>query len=298
MIKTNNRFWWTSSILFLTLLFACQKEIEYDGPGRDPRLVVNAIVKVDSTFTVYLERTSFFLSEEPIEARYISSGATITVTNNTTGQSFVMTQATSGNRYDFPFTTQALTNYSIEVSYPDYPTVYASMTSVPNVALQSVDTMQVVYDNQQMMQGTFNWSDPPGKNYYLIKIIEDYSDPFYSYSSPVSMLSLDPAIDNSENQDIFGEIYFTNRFLFTDETFDGQNKSLIVKFFRSFYQDPTVSFQQHFQLITLNEETYNYYKSTDKSLGSSFFSEPVKVFNNITNGFGIFGSQNYAVISM
>ena len=285
-------------LLLLVGLYSCQKEIEYDGPGRDARLVVNAVVSLDSTFVVRLERTAFFLSEDTKEDRYITSGASIMVTNLTTGEVFYETSPVSENQYEFPFTVTPNTTYRIDVSHPDFPSVSSQITTVPHVVLQAVDTIPTIQYNQQVMEGNFKWQDPPGKHYYMIKIIQDYQDSSGQYQSATSILSTDAAIDNTNNQNIFGNIDYSSYLLFTDETFDGQNKELKVKFYYSFYPNPGTTLDYYCHLITLSEEAYFYYRSLNASLNSGFLSEPVKVFSNIDNGYGVFGSKNHSVIPL
>jgi hypothetical protein len=285
-------------LLLLVGLYSCQKEIEYEGPGRDARLVVNAVVSLDSTFVIRLERTAFFLSEDTKEDRYITSGASIMVTNLTTGEVYYETSPVSENQYVFPFTVTPNTTYRIDVSHPDFPSVSAQMTTVPHVILQSVDTVPVIQDNQMMMEGNFKWQDPPGKQYYMIKIIQNYQDSSGQYLSPTSLMSTDAAIDNSNNQNVLGAIDYSSYLLFTDETFDGQNKELKVRFYYSFYPDPSTTIDYYCHLISLSEEAYFYYRSLYASMNAGFLSEPVKVFSNIENGYGIFASKSHSVVPL
>ena len=285
-------------LLLLVGLYSCQKEIEYEGPGRDARLVVNAVVSLDSTFVIRLERTAFFLSEDTKEDRYITSGASIMVTNLTTGEVYYETSPVSENQYVFLFTVTPNTTYRIDVSHPDFPSVSAQMTTVPHVILQSVDTVPVIQDNQMMMEGNFKWQDPPGKQYYMIKIIQNYQDSSGQYLSPTSLMSTDAAIDNSNNQNVLGAIDYSSYLLFTDETFDGQNKELKVRFYYSFYPDPSTTIDYYCHLISLSEEAYFYYRSLYASMNAGFLSEPVKVFSNIENGYGIFASKSHSVVPL
>jgi hypothetical protein len=287
-----------NGLLLLIGLYSCQKEIEYDGPGREARLVVNAVVTLDSTFVVRLERTAFFLSEETPQDRYITSGASIMVTNLTTGEVFYESSPVVENRYEFPFIVTPNTSYRIDVSHPDYPQVSSQITTVPHVILQSVDTIPAIQDNQMVMEGNFKWQDPPGKQYYMIKIIQDYQDINGQYVNNVPLISTDAAIDNTNNQNILGNIDYSSYLLFTDETFDSQNKELKVRFYYSFYPDPSTTIDYYCHLITLSEEAYYYYRSLNASLNAGFLSEPVKVFSNIANGYGVFGSKNHSVVPL
>lgn len=278
-------------------LFACQKEIEYKGPGKKSVLVLNAVVENDSTFRVYLEKTIFFLSSEAENAKHITSGATIVVKNETTGEIFTETTPTEANRYDFPFITAANTTYSIEVSHPDFESISAKMTTAGVIPLISVDTNFIIKEQMGYLKSTLTWNDPSGENYYVLRVIEHYDDGEVSYSYPAYLSSTDVAIDNSENTDIDGSVYPVSEFYFTDETFNGTQKKMDILF--SFYpENPEFPTDRSYTytLVSMNKESYLYYLSMKKNVNSGFFSEPVKVYSNITNGFGIFGSMNYSFV--
>ncbi|MEN9303302.1 MAG: hypothetical protein RL264_1731 [Bacteroidota bacterium] len=282
------------------LVMSCQKEIEFKGKSKDPVMVLNGVVENDSLFRVYLERSVFFLSSENASVKYISSGALLKVTNLTTGEVYTMNESTfpSPNLYEFPFITTPNTQYKIEVTHPDYPSISAEMITTAKVNLNSVDTVSVIKNQEKLLKITFNWNDPTTENYYMVRVRQDIESAEYSYTNYLYMSSTDLSIDNSTNTDIDGSVYPTNTFLFTDTKFNGQQKSM--EFLANYYSpsdDPMnpVDEKVYCELISMNKATYLYYVSMTASLQTDFFSEPVKVLSNINNGFGIFGSLNYSV---
>lgn len=277
------------------LLISCEpQEIEYKGEGKDPLLVVNAIEQNDSTFKVYLERSIFFLSNEQEVDKYISSGATMKVTNMSTGQEFIMTQSTSDNMYEFPFTTAASTWYKIEVSHPDYPSVSSEISTVPNIALIDVDTSGFSDQGILMKKAILEWNDPAGENYYMLRLF--YEDPLYDYFYQMNFQTNDEVIGAGiGDPDDQGKVNF-NELLFTDELFEGKHKELTIEFTTYKGVTPEEDPIYTYRLITMNKETYLYYQSVNKSQNDGLFSEPVKVYNNIEGGFGIFGSLNTSQI--
>jgi hypothetical protein len=277
------------------LLFACQKEIKYKGSGSKSLLVLNAVVENDSIFSVYLEKSVFFLSAEQNSSKHITSGATITVKNITTGEEFVVSNPTVENRYDFPFVVSPNTSYSIQVEHADYPTISATMISASVIPLLSVDTISVIKNNQSILKSTLTWNDPLDENYYMIRVNMDVEDVEYSYSQLLYISSTDVAIDNSENTDISGNVYDVHELLFDDKKFNGKQKKLEINSnFATYYFSPDVNIKLTYYLISMNKETYLYYRSALKNLYMDEFSEPVKVYSNIKNGFGIFGTVNYS----
>jgi hypothetical protein len=88
--------------------------------------------------------------------------------------------------------------------------------------------------------------------------------------------------------------------MFDDKKFNGQTKSIEILFnYNEPYIDPLdpATIVNDLYLITMNRETYQYYVSMKKNISMDFFSEPVKVFTNITTGFGICGTLNYSKFS-
>jgi len=287
------------TLIYLTIvLAACQKEIEFNGKSKASVLVLNGVVENDSTFRIFLERSVFFLSSESENAKHISSGALVNVTNLSSGEVYTLTQSTVGNRYDFPFITTSNTRYKIEVSHPSYPSISSEMTTTSKVNLTAVDSITVVKNQENRLKITFKWNDPSEENYYMVRIKQDVTTPDYDYSEFLYMESTDPSIDNSNNTDIDGSVYAVNSYLFDDKKFNGQQKE--ISFLCYYYNPNTNPFSPateniYCQLITMDKATYLYYKSASANAYSDFFSEPVKVLSNIENGFGIFGTLNYSV---
>jgi hypothetical protein len=287
------------TLICLTIvLVACQKEIEFKGNAKANVLVLNGVVENDSVFRIFLERSSFFLSNEVSGANEISSGAEVKLTNLTSGEVFTLTQSTVGNRYDFPFVTTPNTRFKIEVSHPSYPSISSEMTTTSKVNLTTVDSVTVVKNQENRLKITFNWNDPSEENYYMVRIKQDISAPDFEYTEFLYMESTDPSIDNSNNTDIDGSVYPVNTYLFDDKKFNGQQKE--IEFLCYYYNPNTDPFNPvteniYCQLITMDKATYLYYQSASANANSDFFSEPVKVLSNIENGFGIFGTLNYSV---
>jgi hypothetical protein len=287
-------------LISLFTLVSCQKEIEYNGPGKDPRLVLNGAVENDSIFRLSLEKTVFFLSNESSDAKYINAGATINVTNLTTNQSYSLNQSNAGNFYEFPFLVSPDTKYKVSVTHPDYPTIESEMTTTSKVEIISVDTSTIVKDQQNFLKARIKWNDPSTENYYMIRVKSKYSSANEYYEYPYYLLSNDVSIDNSQNTDINGSVYSVTDLMFNDKLFNGNEKTLEVLFnYNQPYIDPLnpATVVNDLYLITMNKETYQYYVSMKKNISMDFFSEPVKVFTNITNGFGIFGTLNYSKFS-
>lgn len=276
---------------------SCRKEIKYKGDSEDPLVVVNSILEADSVIKVHVEHSRFFLDAQSSVSEYWITNATVLLTVAGSGQVYTQTASDSEGNYVFPVTAQAGESYTVSVSHPDFPTV-TSFTTVPvPVAILSVDTSSYVdVDSWSVMKSLVKWNDPPGKDFYVLKVsFKEISSGNVFLSQPLA--SNDPGLDAISASDPADDSYsFYQELYFNDEFFDGQNKTLDVRVSQAFTPlNNDLRMQVH--LYRCTEETYKYLISVKKFQNSDgdIFSEPVKVFSNITNGYGIFGALGETV---
>ena len=125
-------------------------------------------------------------------------------------------------------------------------------------------------------------NDPANKNYYMLEVFE--TDTFYPSDSGINYYYLfidDPAIGEKQN---------AIAVLFNDEFFNGKSYRLTVKF-DSYLLNANPGYPVYVKLTSVNEDFYLYKKTFAAHLNNQGnpFAEPVQVYNNIKNGFGIFG---------
>lgn len=276
-------------LMFMTL-FACVKEIDYKGKGKNPVLVLNGITELDSTFRIYLERSFFFLSNENPNEKYIKSGATLTLTNVNSGEVFIMTNSTEENRYDFPFLTPENTNFKIEIKHPDYETIKSEMKTAQKIQITSVDTSSFTNQDGLRKRAIIKWNDPVGLSYYYLRVYKIDTEFGYIYNTWFS--SADASLNNEFQASIDGSTVETDEAIFNDILFEGKEKNLEITFYTYFGSTPEENPIYTYELVSMTEETFKYIQSVKKYFNSdNFLTEPIKVFNNIENGFGIFGSK-------
>lgn len=277
-----------ATVIGVVTLCSCEKEITYKGESKDPLLVVNSVNEADSVIRVRLERSRFFL-ESSGQNFNITSGAALQLTDQTSGASYSVGTPDAQGVYVFPVTAQQNHTYSLSVMYPDYPVANAQMTVPAAVTISDVDTVFYVNQGQLKMKGTLKWQDPAGKDFYILKMslvqmdaqgtIEYPDQSIASYDQSMNELSSSGGLGGDEN--------YMQELFFTDELFDGTNKSLEIR-----YIPFVIGSQYHykFTLYRCTEDVYKYLVSTQKSMNADgdFFAEPVKVFTNMDHGYGIF----------
>lgn len=279
----------------LLIVGSCTKEIDYKGDNEEPLLVLNCIAEKDSLIEVELSKSRFFLASNYGDYS-ITSNAIITLVNQTSGQTYVSTTPDAEGKYVFPIAALEGNSYSISASHPDFETVASTMYVPYATPILSVDTSSYSSsDGFAVMKADVTWNDPSGADFYVLKLSIVNNVLGYEYlNQPLG--SNDQSMDDLSASDFDGGESFYSQLFFTDELFSGSQKTLEVRFPKQWgVSNPDERFK--FTLYRCTEETYKYLVSSKKAeyAANDFFSEPVKVFMNIENGYGIFGALSGSV---
>jgi hypothetical protein len=136
--------------------------------------------------------------------------------------------------------------------------------------------------------------DDAKKNYYELSLETEHE--YYDYDkeqlvvrrSPSHLTSKDPALpDNSDRP--------SGSLLFDDVRFNGAEKELLFELSGAGLSNPRV--MATVTLKTLSEDGYNYVRTArlQNDTSGDPLAQPVNVYNNIQNGFGIFAGYSASV---
>lgn len=278
-------------LIISSFIFSCTKiEDIVDFPVKDPKLTLNCYFHPDSTWTFHVSRSLSVIDNANLS---MVTDATIKLWENN-DLIATLTEASPDQRYYFYGSKpKPGFEYRIEVSHPKYKTISA-VEKVPYPVNFLVSKFKIIdslsyYDPWlQKSYGTLKASvnvrieDNAGeKNYY--RLICYYYDSLYS-SGFIYPLWL-------ESENIAVEKDYSNGLLFSDKYFNGSTYELNFKFEDyMFFKGKTY----YFVLESMNSARFYYELSLSKFMNKAGnpFSEPVQVFNNIENGYGIFAAYN------
>jgi hypothetical protein len=277
-----------SLITVLFIVFSCTKEIPFKGDIGNGFIVVNGIIESDSIIKISLSKSKAAIGEQNTGPNEITTSATLILTDKTTGETFTSNTVNSFGEYEFGTKAKNGHSYSISITHPSYTTA-TSETSVPDaVQIKDWDTSSIKNEyNYSEKNLVLTIDDPSTENLYILKVFA--VDSLQMEES----LYLTPNENNQVFEDGGGISY-----LFDDSGFNGQSKKIVVKFNPAKYMDAMTyiySKEKSYKVVLYNvsREVYNYILSTSKAMNSDgFFSEPVKIYTNITNGLGVFGGLN------
>jgi len=305
--------------ILLYLVSSCQTTEKIDDfPLRPSKLVLNSYFTPDSAWEVQVSKSLSVLDNADIKLlndasiRIYKNDVLLDTLNQSDGYGWYRSSRTvpePGNKY------------SIEVTSPKYKTpvtaeeVLVDAVPITDLKVTIIDSSfyrDYWYDEFGNRQGQV-WgnvegsidvtiSDPAGTdNYYQLSVYtyNTWIDYIYNPDNPgesdtavrinreeIRFSTDDPVADDSDD--------YMTKLHFNDNIIDGETYQIKLKF-----DDWNASFDREYyvELISMNKAGYLYRKSVKEYQNSSGdpFSEPVLIYSNIENGYGIFAgySTNY-----
>lgn len=275
----------TYTLLGLLLLgFAsCETIIEVDLPEHKPQLAVNSTFSPDSLWIVNLSSTvGIGDSEDP---KIIENGTVLVSADGAPADTFAYF---SDGFYIHP---RALigegpvpgVNYEVVANAPGFPEARSTNRIPVPVEVNSASTRisNIAGGGDENSEITLSFDDPAGKNYYFLAVLVDDSL-FGQDRFPINLESNNPALNATP---LYSEYNFQG-LLFSDLSFEGRTAEITAISF--FYNLDSIS--TTLVLGTLSEDYFKYAQTYSSFFENQFnpFAEPVRIHNNVENGYGIF----------
>jgi hypothetical protein len=304
------------------MLVSCVDEIAFKGSETAPRLVVNCIISPDSIIIAHVSQSNSI--QKPHKGNSIVTNAVVRLYENSQFLGFltinnqVFEQDTTLNVAEiYGLSGLKLTAgnlYKLEVEAPGFEPVYAQVAMPKPVEIIRVDTSYVTirdYWDKHASHISFavTFNDPSAeKNYYRLVVKEAIGHTgslspgnYYNVSveQRISALGSNDLVINPhgrKDDDSFMGSAPNKHMAFSDLSFDGKEANVSVYIYR--YRQPVFDWKEfnlfEIELHSISKEYYLY----QQSLGQFYykhddpFAEPVKVFSNIENGYGIFAAYS------
>ena len=287
-------------VLLVTSLSSCELIVDVDVPYDKDKLVTNALQRPDSTWIVDLTRTNFILSHNE-DFYFPVDQAEVVIQNadGTTERLVLSAPGTGrfrGSSYPQPGQTYKITITPIGLDGVEAEMTMPTVIPIVNVEWDSTDVDNTRFYSDVPFKVTFK--DPPGvKNFYEVLVFTYTFETYCMGPGPedcvsdtvarVATLRITDAGITSKNER-------TSRF--SDQIFDGQtytasfNTQLV-----QWGQMPIIKVELWF--ATVSEEYFKYKETQTLQLDvmGDPFAQPVPVFSNISNGFGIFAGNAYDI---
>ncbi|MEO9475157.1 MAG: DUF4249 domain-containing protein [Cyclobacteriaceae bacterium] len=296
-------------IMVCFAMIGCSLKEEIPVPDFPPSLVVNCFFTTDSTLSIDLSRNDYFVGlQENLKA--ISDAKVVLYDGEV--EVAIMEEDTTAGLYHSNFKPLSGHKYSLKVEKEGFETVYSrSVIPENNFSFSMGEPEPFQGEYQKEYKLTYMLHDTGIERvfyelqmYYYRDLYNRYRDwendtTYWEYvGKRKSFVAF-----TEEGSELTGS--HANQYFFTDELFDEGLKKETIRFssysFSSEGSDSPSSdtITVYMEVRRLTEELYNYKRSLKDQLNGSgqLFAEPVQVFNNIENGYGIFAGYNKEVFT-
>lgn len=293
-------------------LSACTVTVEPEIAQLPDRLVVNALLVPDQPFGIRVSSSRYILAETDTFASV--DDAQVTLFED--GRAVAQPEHTGAGWYASEFWPQPGHRYDLQVSSETRGTVAASSELHPAVAIQQLTadsvptriiscagancTSEYITDYELQLRLT----DPGGHGFYEVlgyATVQD-SVPVRNNTGDsvgyevlqrphrLNFVTDDLAIDRA-NLGVAGDSIFGTSLLFSNNIFAGKSYTLS---FATDNDQPRRAVRLTILLRTLSEAQYQYLRTRwlAEDTSGDPFAEPVPVFSNVENGYGIFASYS------
>lgn len=291
---------WLFPVL-LIFVSSCETFFELEIPESAPRLVINALLEPSSPIFVHVSSSNSILEENEFE---IVNDAVVTISDEggkIQTLEFVELEDYMPNYGYYSTETFDLvpgSTYTIETSKTGFETA-TSLTKIPgqpkiksfSYELLPFEEGIDLNNKYPEMEFTLVFDDPGGENYYEIDLYFEGSRVEYDQEgNPYETIYRQFAYLDSKNPAYDQDYHIEPGLVINDLLFDQQEASIDFQT----YIPPRLDMKVKVYLREITEESYRYGTSVSLQKGNRGdpLSQPVQVFSNIKNGFGILRARN------
>lgn len=285
--------------LMVMLLTSCELVVDVDLPEFKPSLVINSVIHPDTTFIIDLSTNRSILDSNYDFPRV--SGATLYLHEDGTLKGTFSESNDFPGRYTFDTYPSPGATYKIVAEKSGLPTAEAQAvipTRETVVEIREISNRNDV-SNMRIIKLAYSIDDSEGEDFYETRLywISHYYEHHYDEEKDSlikgemkkQLIDLHYSFLSADINEFEG----TNPYyFFDDELFDGQKKRITIEFEDPSSQWDTDTMEYRLHVRKLSKDYYQYLITSNlqKDSGGDGFSEPVQVYSNIKNGYGIFGA--------
>lgn len=277
---------------------ACQLVVDVELPKFEPSMVINSVINADSTINVKVSRNRHIL--DPYYTSSFVSNARLSLYSNGHIVGYLSESMSQTGTYVSNFIPEPGVAYTLVAEHDSLPTAQATTMVPKKFIVPTVSVVDVRQPNGSAMdyqsKMRLRFQDAAGPDYYQVAIYywARWQVGFDEEGNPIWEERFYQTYFEPINPESDFEEYSPGDF-FSDELFDGKNHRIDFNVYSYAYdhennEPDTSTFLMDVRMIS--EEYYKYLASLQAQDNSSgnIFAEPAPVFNNIENGFGIFGA--------
>ena len=279
--------------LLILLTGSCTLVVDVDVPIQKPKLTVNSLFTPDSVWSVAITNSRNILDDDPFMPQTLAEVVILDEYENIISS----LQQTGFGIYRSDQKPEPGKTYSIRISSPNQNSVSARGGIPKPVSILSLTKDTIIIDKDYgphpMVVTEIRFQDPANEiNYYRFNL---YTKLVYEYIRHDTQETVRDTttflLGLSEDSPELLEGALPQHII-SDSKFNGKEVTLRLTPYLPYYGYTVV--EAAIVTHSLSEEYYKYMTTLDlqNSTDGDPFAQPVKVFNNINNGFGIFAGYS------
>jgi hypothetical protein len=290
MEKTMKRYF---TFIFLFALIGCELVVDVDIPIEKRALVLNSFFNPDSVWRAKVSLNRHILDDFGFP--YVDDAEVIVFEGEVPIDT--LQHDSLGYYKSDHVTAHSGKFYTLRATAPGYNKVESTSTCPEKVAVEMSPIEQSTGEfGGAIYSFSLTFTDPPDQNFYQIAAIREYryqnpqTGQGFVSRNPIQILSDDTGIDDEQIPN--GEGFF-----FPDALFNGNRFTVNVKMTPNRWGSQPQDSKYFIYFRTISQDYYKYKVTSllqDYTSGDPF-AQPVNVYNNIANGFGIFAGYTQTV---
>jgi hypothetical protein len=296
-----------ASLFIIVIAVACEKDITVDVPPQPVKLVVYGTTAVYNPFSIAVSKTAGILDPVTPPSHLVTHALVQLYEDSQLKDTLVFNSNTSTYESKQHIVAMPGKTYVLKTSAPGFTTAEATAVTPGNINIQSISRIAQVRtdaDGNVYDEVRIRFMDNTAvSNYYLITFQHpiDYGNGNIHYQDIYCMHSLDKDIDRRNNADPSDfEDCIDREIAMTDKHFNGMVKELVMFIPHDDLEPVKSTFdnREYRAVVRLNNITADQFKyrksfSAYQDSEDNPFAEPVLVFSNVTNGYGLFTTFNF-----
>ncbi|MCB0494614.1 MAG: DUF4249 domain-containing protein [Cyclobacteriaceae bacterium] len=292
-------------LILLPVLIGCETVVEIDVPRNRPSLVINSTLNPDSLIHINLSESRYILDN--YDFRYVENASVSVYEDGVLLDT--LSHGAEGNYFSSSIKPKRNKDYQILASASGFVDASAEVL-IPkdSITVLSVSIDSVVQNNGFGGYITYQrinvemQDNASINNFYSVSLLGEYYYYQYNYDTNPPTLVDSTFVSTLEYfnvDDPYFEDYNSGgtELIFNDELFNG--KTYTLRILNSYYEGddgfPYSSNPTYTLLLRNTSESYYLYKNTvslQSWTSDNPFAQPVQVYTNVTNGYGILSAYN------
>jgi hypothetical protein len=292
-------------LLLAFFISSCQKEVPVEIPNAKSKIVLNCIMNEDSLFTVLVSRTKKLYVDDNVDMALTNASVSV-YENGVLIEN--LSHDSIGIYSSKTFKPKVGNKYKVLVKADGYVDAVAEEVLIQQAKITDLNVKDSSYVKNGAVYSKLSFfiDDPANtSNYYELQMqgigmmyiegIDSTGQPIPMDSTrieyPISMLVVDESLkENYTSNSITGnDDYMPQVLQFSDKFINGSKYKIEVYFSSdNFFRTDSIIIN----IKSVSKSFYEYKRTVLEQNNTGPFSEPVRVYSNVTGGVGILGSYN------